>query len=196
MTQIEQIKAEIERRLVKYDPDYTDAGQELQEMLAFIDSLPAESTDFEAEWKRYTATRKDDMRTNAVTMNVKEVARHFAEWQEQQAEKDLALTPDDIKRIVDIYDDCLKLTFEEGKPAYESEDFYKEVLKRFNTIQVPCFSINGKQGEDGVESSTEFASIPEWCGYPKHLRCMSLAKGYINGEEYCKKCDAYKGSKK
>ena len=39
-----------------------------------------DSPDFEAEWKRYTASRKDDMRTNAVTMNVKEVAKHFAEW--------------------------------------------------------------------------------------------------------------------
>lgn len=46
--------------------------------------------------------------------------------------KDLALTPDDIKLIVDIYDACLKLTFEEGKPAYESEEFYEEVLRRFN----------------------------------------------------------------
>ena len=80
MTQIEQIKAELQKRLLKYDPDMTDAGQELQEMLAFIDSIPAESPDFEAEWKRYTHTRKDDMRTNAVTMNVKEVAKHFAEW--------------------------------------------------------------------------------------------------------------------
>lgn len=48
-----------------------------------------------------------------------------------QAEKDLALTPEDIKRIVDIYDECLSLTFEEGKPAYESEEFYAEVLRRF-----------------------------------------------------------------
>lgn len=48
-----------------------------------------------------------------------------------QAEKDLALTPEDIKRIVDLYDECLSLTFEEGKPAYESEDFYAEVLRRF-----------------------------------------------------------------
>ena len=39
-----------------------------------------DSPDFEAEWKRYTASRKDDTRTNAVTMNVKEVAKHFAEW--------------------------------------------------------------------------------------------------------------------
>ena len=39
-----------------------------------------DSPDFEAEWERYTASRKDDLRTNAVTMNVKEVAKHFAEW--------------------------------------------------------------------------------------------------------------------
>ena len=141
MTQIEQIKAELQKRLLKYDPDMTNAGRELQEVLAFIDSLPAESKhprlrnkeswiseakreksfmeylrgvfeanngiendpdllvklhaptllelaqkelsdspDFEAEWKRYTHTRKDDLRNNAVTMNVKVVAKHFAEW--------------------------------------------------------------------------------------------------------------------
>jgi hypothetical protein len=49
----------------------------------------------------------------------------------EQAEKDLALTPEDILRIVDLYDECLILTFEEGKPAYESEEFYAEVLRRF-----------------------------------------------------------------
>lgn len=42
------------------------------------------------------------------------------------------LTPADIKQIVEIYDECLNLTFEEGKPAYESDGFYEEVLKRFN----------------------------------------------------------------
>ena len=127
MTQIEQIKAELQKRLLKYDPDMTNAGRELQEVLAFIDSLQAESClsdcnfkeylrgvfeanngiendpdllvklhaptllelaqkelsdspDFEAEWEWYVNSRKDDMRTNAVTMNVKEVAKHFAEW--------------------------------------------------------------------------------------------------------------------
>ena len=43
-----------------------------------------DSPDFEAEWKRYTHTRKDDMRTNAVTMNVKEVALYFAKWGRKQ----------------------------------------------------------------------------------------------------------------
>lgn len=43
MTQIEQIKAELQKRLLKYDHDMTNAGRELQEVLAFIDSLPAET---------------------------------------------------------------------------------------------------------------------------------------------------------
>ena len=89
MTQIEQIKAEIERlksQLVRgacasQIAMETNCKEEAyNEVLAFIDSLPAESSDFEAEWERYSASRKDDMRTNAVTMNVKEVAKHFAEW--------------------------------------------------------------------------------------------------------------------
>lgn len=48
-----------------------------------------------------------------------------------QGRQDLALTWEDIKTIVDIYDDCLNITFEKDKPAYESEAFYKEVLDRF-----------------------------------------------------------------
>lgn len=49
----------------------------------------------------------------------------------EQAERDLALTPADIRQIVEIYDECLNLTFEEGKPEYESDGFYEEVLRRF-----------------------------------------------------------------
>ena len=89
--------------------------------------------DFEAEWKRYTASRKDDMRTNAVTMNVKEVARHFAEWQEQQAEKDLALTWEDAKRIVHFYYEMQhEALLGELDVKFESDDFYKELVERFN----------------------------------------------------------------
>ena len=91
MTRAEQIKAELNRRIELYGNPLGVADVRLQDerkgmlkalsdMLAFIDSLPAESHDFEAEWKRYSASRKDDMRTNAVTMNVKEMAKHFAEW--------------------------------------------------------------------------------------------------------------------
>ena len=46
--------------------------------------------------------------------------------------KDLALSAKDIEHIVDIYDECLSLTFEDEKPAYESNEFYEEVLRRFN----------------------------------------------------------------
>lgn len=43
----------------------------------------------------------------------------------------MKLTTEDIKKIVDIYDEYLSLTFDEGKPAYESEEFYREVLDKF-----------------------------------------------------------------
>ena len=52
-----------------------------------------------------------------------------------RAEKDLALSAKDIERIVDIYDECLSLTFEDGKTAYESDAFYEEVLRRFKKIK-------------------------------------------------------------
>ena len=50
-----------------------------------------DSPDFEAEWKWYVNSRKDDLRNNAVTMNVKEVAKHFAEWQKRQDDELLAI---------------------------------------------------------------------------------------------------------
>lgn len=50
------------------------------------------------------------------------------------AEK-LWLTTDDIKKILDSYDECLSLTFEKDKPAYESEEFYEEVLRRFREMK-------------------------------------------------------------
>ena len=93
MTQIEQIRQEIERLKSQLVRGACAAGIAMEtnckeeaynEVLAIMDSLPAESPDFEAEWKRYTASRKDDMRTNAVTMNVKEVALYFAKWGRKQ----------------------------------------------------------------------------------------------------------------
>lgn len=38
----ERLKAEIERRLERYDPDYTNAGSELKELLSLITSLQQE----------------------------------------------------------------------------------------------------------------------------------------------------------
>lgn len=38
----DKLNAEIERRLVRYDPDYTSAGRELKELLSFIVSLQQE----------------------------------------------------------------------------------------------------------------------------------------------------------
>ena len=38
----EKLIAEIERRLKRYDPDYTNAGSELKELISFITSLQQE----------------------------------------------------------------------------------------------------------------------------------------------------------
>lgn len=40
--------------------------------------------DFESEWKRYC----DSKGGGAVTMNIKDVAKHFAQWQREQMMKD------------------------------------------------------------------------------------------------------------
>ena len=41
---------------------------------------------------------------------------------------------------------------------------------------------------------------PAWCSYPEADRplwgCWSLLDGYVTGEDFCKKCDYYKGGKK
>lgn len=42
----EKLIAEIERRLEKYDPDYTNAGSELKELLSFVTSLQQEQPEF------------------------------------------------------------------------------------------------------------------------------------------------------
>ena len=43
------------------------------------------SKDFESEWKRYC----DSKGGGAVTMNIKDVAKHFAQWQKEQDYKNL-----------------------------------------------------------------------------------------------------------
>ena len=43
-----------------------------------------EAEEFEQEWKRYC----DAKGSGAVTINLKDVAKHFAEWQKEQIMKD------------------------------------------------------------------------------------------------------------
>ena len=73
----EKLKAEIEIRLEKYDPNYTSAGLELQELLAFINYLQQEQSDvdLEKEIQRYLCEEysSDD------EPSIAEIARHFYE---------------------------------------------------------------------------------------------------------------------
>ena len=45
----EKLRAEIERRLIGYDPDYTSAGSELKKLLSFITSLQQEQPEADGD---------------------------------------------------------------------------------------------------------------------------------------------------
>ena len=73
----EKLIAEIERRLERYDPNYTSAGFEFKELLSFIDSLQQEQPEgnLEKEIQRYLCEEcsSDDEPT------ITEIATHFYE---------------------------------------------------------------------------------------------------------------------
>jgi hypothetical protein len=83
------LKAEIERQkeinkkyAVDYDCySYAGKAEMCIELLSFIDSLQQEQpeVDFEKAYKSYMKSRKDDLYGNAVTVNMKDMARHFFE---------------------------------------------------------------------------------------------------------------------
>lgn len=43
---------------------------------------------FDTEWERYMESLKDDVSGEMVTVNIKDVAKHFARWQKEQMLKD------------------------------------------------------------------------------------------------------------
>lgn len=45
----EKLISEIERRLIRYDPDYTSAGSELKGLLSFVASLQQEQPEMDLE---------------------------------------------------------------------------------------------------------------------------------------------------
>ena len=53
-----------------------------------------------------------------------------AEWMAEQAEKDLALTWTDIKTLIN--DSPTLLSKDEDSPGRGSQEYYEEILKRFN----------------------------------------------------------------
>ena len=102
MSIIETIRAEVERlkkegekgnTLAQSNNDYESHlqwGQQIavaNGLLDFLSTLQEKSEkpinpvseEFESEWRRYTESRKDDVSGHAVTMNIKDLARHFYE---------------------------------------------------------------------------------------------------------------------
>ena len=99
MTDKQIIRAEVERMMAEvmkfYETECNEGNEEvtgspmaytrLQMLLSFIDSMPEEpaSDDFEAEWVEYFKYRG-----SVLTVNIKSLARHFANWQRKQMMKD------------------------------------------------------------------------------------------------------------
>lgn len=85
---IEQLKQRIEElkdSLHKhYSIEVESRLSELERTVTILCSCASINEDFESEWKRYCESKGG----GAVTMNVKDVAKHFAEWQKEQMKKD------------------------------------------------------------------------------------------------------------
>ena len=64
------------------DADYykgkIDACKDIQDLISSLQQEQPEM-DFEKEYKSYVQSRKDDLSGNAVTVNMKDLARHFYE---------------------------------------------------------------------------------------------------------------------
>lgn len=82
----EKLIDEIERRLKKYDPNYTSAGLELKELLSFVTSLQQEQSegDLEKEIERFLNSEESISHTNTGGYDVAfkdsvKIARHFYE---------------------------------------------------------------------------------------------------------------------
>ena len=71
------LRKEVERRLVKYDADYTSAGSELKELLSFIASLQQEQP--EVDLDKEAVMFCFDNGINITPNQAKEIARYFYE---------------------------------------------------------------------------------------------------------------------
>lgn len=86
----EKLIAEIEGRIklnqimLEKDSRPSDYGriEEGKYILRFVERIQHEQpeADFEKEYKSYMESRKDDLSGNAVTVNMKDLARHFYEF--------------------------------------------------------------------------------------------------------------------
>lgn len=101
MTQIEQIKSEIERRMKNNQQDATESGAgafyEDRQLLSFINTLPSEqpSEEFKEEFKEefnnfcvHGDIRNPNFEGPFGYDDIRKTAIHFANWQKEQMMKD------------------------------------------------------------------------------------------------------------
>ena len=147
-TIIEQIKAEIKRRIELHDSLASNAesemianleigaAQALEDILPFISTLESEKQiiqgGLEEEIKRYYDDLDGDCR-------YAQTARHFAQWGAEHlastgktSPKDLALTWEDIAKIDALILEANNEFAVDYSKEISREQFYTEVLNRFN----------------------------------------------------------------
>ena len=141
MTIIEQIKAEIERRIKKYATDVTMPLEvlgkvilELKELLSFLSTLesekPVDLDELEEEYKDYV--ENDPVYSKLVNRNAGlSIARHFAQWQKEQM----------MDEWLKDRDGCFWDGVEEGKKTME-----EQMLKEAVEVRVQTSPLNGPLG--------------------------------------------------
>ena len=91
---IEELKDSLHRH---YSIEVESRLSELERTVTILCSCVPINEDFESEWKRYC----DSKGGGAVTMNIKDVAKHFSQWQKEELMKDAIDTRID-KRLADM----------------------------------------------------------------------------------------------
>ena len=127
MTIIEQIKAEIERLIVKHELEYTTAGYVMNELLSFLSTLesekPMNQNGLEREIERCLWKLSDDPSNEELRM----FARHFAELGAEHArEKMMAEAVEGEVCIPNVW-----VEHKEGKELVVRAEISKELGFKF-----------------------------------------------------------------
>ena len=88
---------------------------------------------------KFTSPKRYAKRVQSEKVDTHATIRHFYQEGYEQAEKDLALTWEDVRTILDKENDILHECNDNAQQVIEvypkREDYYGEILKRFNEIR-------------------------------------------------------------
>ena len=117
-----------------------------ESILSFIDTLEVKEVDLEKEYKSYMKSRKDDLSGNAVTVNMKDLARHFYE---------LGLNTKQTSEEIKIGETQIYLNDDGGEPPYDGKQWldlscteYEIPEDKFKDSDTVEIIIRKKKGEN------------------------------------------------